>query len=233
VHFLTEVDRLHKWIVNELKLTHHEYFARSKHYLVSQYLQREIKRGLKGKKWKVITLVRNPLELEISSFFQIVDLIVPDFPERCRKQDISVEELTAAFTQQLKRKAALSDWFDREMEPAFGIDVYAHPFPARQGYQIYRAERADLLLMRLEDLERSAACAFKEFLGIEEFSVIKRNTASGKYYAGVYEEFTRTAGFPQAYIDQICERKSARHFYTADELDQFKAAYSNRKCIEK
>jgi hypothetical protein len=127
----------------------------------------------------------------------------------------------------------LSDWFDREMAPAFGIDVYAHAFAAHQGYQIYRAERADLLLMRLEDLDSCAARAFKEFLGIDEFSVTKRNIASGKYYADVYEEFKRTVILPEPYIDRICSAKSVRHFYTADELDQFKAIYINRNRKEK
>ncbi|HKF94623.1 MAG TPA: putative capsular polysaccharide synthesis family protein [Gammaproteobacteria bacterium] len=225
VHFINGVDRRHKRMVNEFKLTHREYFARSKHFLVGQYLQREIKRGLEDKKWKVITLVRNPFEQRISSFFQIVDLIVPDFQERCLRQEISAEELAALFMRHMRPRATSSDWFDYQMAPVFGIDVFAHSFPTHQGYQIYHGERADLLLMRLEDLDRSAARAFKEFLGINEFSLVRRNIAATKHYAAVYKEFKKTIILPEPYIDAICADKGARHFYTAEELDQFRATY--------
>jgi hypothetical protein len=231
VHFINDVDRRHKRIVNELKLTHREYFARSKHFLIGQYLQREIKRGLNHKKWKVITLVRNPVKQRISSFFQIVDLIMPNFQERYLRKEISAEELGALLMRHMRSNATSTDWFDYQMAPVFGIDVFAHAFPTHQGYQIYHEQRADLLLMRLEDLDRSAPRAFKEFLGIDEFSLVMRNTATTKHYATVYEEFEKTIVLPEPYVDAICEGKGARHFYTIEELNLFKTAYSNRKLM--
>ena len=48
------------------------YFPRSKHLLESEYLCKEIERSLKRKigKWKVVTLVRDPIARNISSFWR-------------------------------------------------------------------------------------------------------------------------------------------------------------------
>lgn len=35
-----------------------------------QYLRKQLDKGLKGKKWKIVTLVRDPIAMNIGSFFQ-------------------------------------------------------------------------------------------------------------------------------------------------------------------
>lgn len=228
VHFINAIERRHRQLCSELKLTPSAYFARSRHLVVSRYLNKEINRGLQGKKWKVITLIRDPLKQKISSFFQLIDLIIPDFEQRYRDKTLSVEALTEIFMERYKPEGALNDWFNRELQPVFGIDVFADSFTHACGYQIYRGERADLLLIRLEDLSRCATEAFGEFLGIADFKLVNENVTDNKTCAAVYQKFAKTVVLPDAYIDAVYDSLCARHFYAAAEIEKFKAQYRRR-----
>ncbi|MGH8502196.1 MAG: putative capsular polysaccharide synthesis family protein [Gammaproteobacteria bacterium] len=228
VHFINAIERRHRQICSDLKLTPSAYFARSRHLVVSQYLSKEIKRGLRGKKWKVITLIRDPLKQKISSFFQLIDLIIPDFEQRCRDKTLSVEALTKIFLERYQPDRRQNDWFHRELQPVFDIDVFAEDFPRSRGYQIYSGERADLLLIRLEDLSRCATEAFGEFLGLTDFKLINENITGNKACAAVYQKFAKTVVLPDAYIDAVYDSIYARHFYTDAEIEQFKARYRRR-----
>ncbi|MBA2409663.1 MAG: hypothetical protein H0V62_07800 [Gammaproteobacteria bacterium] len=223
VHFIHEIEREIEQICRQVNLTPRTYFLRSGHLEISRYLQKEIRRGLKGKKWKVISLVRDPLKQRISSFFQVIDMLVPDFQARHRYGTLSIQELTDIFLDRYQQEGALADWFHQEMKPVFGIDVFGSEFPKSKGYEIYLGERADLLLIRLEDLDRCAGDAFGEFLGLSRFELEDDNVASTKDYASAYEEFKRAAILPESYVDVVYGSMSARHFYTEDERAVFKA----------
>lgn len=225
VHVLNAIDRQYGQICEEINLTPRQYFARSKHLEVSLYLHREIKRGLKGRKWQVISLVRDPLEQKISSFFQLLDRIVPDFQHRYRDGTLTIEALTDIFLQRFGSERDIEDWFDREMLPVFGIDVYASEFPRSKGYQIYRGERADLLLVRLEDLDKSAGEAFECFLGLSGVTLASHNRGATKAYAAIYDEFKQRVILPDEYVDTVYTLRQARHFYTEAEIGAFKAKY--------
>jgi hypothetical protein len=226
VHVLNAIESRYRQICKEVGLTPREYFVRSNHLEVSRYLHREIKRGLKGKKWKVITLVRDPLEQKISSFFQLIDLIVPDFQLRYRSKTLTIEVLTEIFLNRYNLERVLADWFDMQMRPVFGIDVYSSEFPKSKGYEIYHGEQADLLLIRLEDLDRCAGEAFGEFLGLTEVNLINHNRGAAKGYATAYGEFKQMVSLPGAYVNAVYESRRARHFYTEEEIKAFKAQYT-------
>jgi len=110
----------------------------------------------------------------------------------------------------------------------FGIAIYATGFSTSQGYQIYHGDRADLLLIRLEDLDKCATEAFGEFLGVTDFGLSNENITSDKAHAEVYQKFVQITVLPEAYIDAVYDSVRARHFYTATELETSKAQYRGR-----
>jgi len=117
------------------------------------------------------------------------------------------------------------------MKTVFDIDVYAQPFPTHQGYKIFRDQkRMPLLLIRLEDLDRVAGQAAKEFLGIENFSITKSNVGAEKQYATLYSDFKKIP-LPTEFLEKKYATKYAKHFYTDDEIEKFykKWAYSDEK----
>lgn len=226
VHALVEAHRKHSEV--RINLSPRQYFKRSKNALISQYLEKEIHRSRKRraspfkKKWKVITLIRDPVAQNISSFFQIVDLYVKDVFERYHNKQLEIKDLTSLFLEQYSPDCVFNNWFDLELKPVFDIDVYANTFPKANGYEIYRGEVADVLLIKLENLNQCVSEAFYHFLGLENFTLINKNIAQDKKYSSAYKEFKNTVNLPDSYINAIYALKQVQHFYTQEEIEGFK-----------
>lgn len=204
-------------------VTPREYFKRSRNLFVSKYLAREIARDLHRGHWQVVTMVRDPVAQNISSFFQIADLLIPRFSERAQANELSVGELLDVFLQNYSPDGIYVHWFDVEMKPTFGVDVFRTSFPKDAGYTVYRDGNVDLLLLRLEDVDRCAPMAFREFLGLDDFQIQRKNEAEYKGYYRLYKAFREQAVFPRRYVDGVYASKYARHFYSDEELAGFRA----------
>ncbi|MBI5888971.1 MAG: glycosyltransferase [Deltaproteobacteria bacterium] len=176
--------------------------------------------------WNVISLVRDPLAMEVSRFFQALG---EDIPARKRIEDgtMDVSELIDIFINKWPHPPPL-DWFEDRLKPVFDIDVYSRPFPYEKGYDIIDKGRFSLLLIRLEDLDRCAGQAFEEFLGIHGVELKKGNVATSKWYDKIYKEFKEKIVFTDAFIENMYYSRGARHFYTQAELDAFIARWTRR-----
>jgi hypothetical protein len=84
----------------------------------------------------------------------------------------------------------------------------------------------DLLLIRVEDLNRCASQAFSEFLGLPELPLINENVGSAKAYASLYKTFKDSVKLPESYIDQMYATKYMRHFYSDREIAAFKKRWA-------
>ncbi|MEO7839395.1 MAG: putative capsular polysaccharide synthesis family protein [Anaerolineales bacterium] len=171
--------------------------------------------------WNLISLVREPVARSISEFFQGFQEIIPDYGQLYERGQLSMEEVRKAFFLKSDQPVTPHDWFDRQMKTVFDIDVYAQPFPTHQGYKFFRDQkRTPLLVIRLEDLDRVAGRALKEFLGIENFSITKSNAGTEKQYATLYSDFKKSP-LPTEYLEKKYNTKYAKHFYTDDEREKF------------
>jgi predicted O-methyltransferase YrrM len=188
-------------------------------------LRNQIDKGFGGTKWRIVSSVREPVARNISAFFQNIDKWYPNFSAHCKIGSVDVEGLIKLFLEKYPHDTPLM-WFDSEMKSVFGIDVFAYDFPKSEGYKIYRAEHADLLLMRLEDMNERIGEAFKEFLGIDRFTLSDANVSSGKEYHSVYREFVDSVILPESYVERMYSSKYARHFYGDLELNRFKRKWT-------
>jgi hypothetical protein len=198
------------------------------HILESQYLKKELDKGLKeNNKWKVITLVREPISRNISSFFEILDMAL-GYNYNSKLKEIGVEETAKELTELFVKKHDEYEndrcltWFDCELKPVLGIDVYAREFPKSQGYEIYESESADLLLIRLENLNECAGEAFKKFLNIDDFKLVGDNIGEQKSYHNIYRKFLDSIVLPESYVDKMYSSKYMRHFYSQEETEALK-----------
>lgn len=201
-----------------------------------QFLRKQIQSGLKDKKWKIVTLTREPIARNISTFFENLEVKVLDLPDqyeiRSHYYDIdptivtldNLQQLTDLFFDRLHHDSPL-DFFDRELKRVFGIDVFASEFPKSKGYKIYQEKHADVLLMRLENLNECARDAFKDFLGIEGFTLININIGRAKDYAPIYQSFVDSIALPDTYINKMYRSKYMQHFYNEEEIDRFEAKW--------
>ena len=116
----------------------------------------------RDRRWDVITLVRDPVARNVSLFFEKLEVPIGyDWFERRQRlsDDELLSELAPLFDRHVLDPGGLArldvdplHWFDFEMAPVFGIDIFASPFSPNVGWQIYEGERARLLLIRTADL---------------------------------------------------------------------------------
>ena len=206
----------------------------------SQYLRKLIDRGFGGKKCKVVTLVRDPIAVNIAGFFERIDKVdYKDFKRVFTIKSIKdeyeftgriddMESLKQLFFEKYTHDEPLT-FYDCEFKSVFGIDVFECEFPRSEGYKIYEGEHADVLLIRLESLNECAQKAFKEFLHIEGFTLININIGSEKDYAYLYQKFKELVALPDTYIDEMYNSKYTQHFYSEDEIGRFKTRWLSSK----
>jgi len=190
-------------------------------------------------KWTIVTLLREPISRNISSFFQNVDTLLSyDYRSKLRStsREMVVEDLRRLFDKNYLHDGAIEQfdanpltWFDTELKSVFDVDVYSSKFPTDKGYATYDTPRARVLLLRLEDLARNHSEAFKTFLHITDFTLVTKNTGRTKEYSDLYEAFVRDLVLPTNYLDKVYESKYTRHFYTEQEIERFRARWRRSK----
>ncbi len=176
----------------------------------------------------VITLVREPVANNISMFFQLLDHYLG---ADSKLQDYDIDELIKIFIENYMHSRPLT-WLDAEVKTNFGIDVFQEPFPVDQGYTVFKRGNVSLLVLRCELDDQSKAQAIANFLGLDEFEIVRSNVTSEKPYASEYAEFKQRIRIPPALLDQMYNSKFARHFYSSEEIEQFRARWSGNSTDE-
>jgi len=193
-------------------------------------VERKLLQGIKNFKVKpkVITLIRDPIAIDISNFFHNFKWWPKELLEICENRGPGYMEQLERHFLKFKRHDMPQVWFDTEFEDIFHIDVLSSEFPVDEGYKIYEGDYADVLLMRLESLNACVAKALIELLGIEKVNLVNTNVAEKKWYGSIYKEFKDTIALPGDYINTMYDWKYARHFYSREELEKFREKWGKR-----
>jgi len=190
---------------------------------------REQFEGWHGQPWNFISLVRDPVARNISAFFYEIEQFMPDFHDRVKDGEFDVEKVRDVFFEIGDRLGSrwedTTPWFDRQVRDLLGIDVFATAFPKEAGYAIYEGRNSKLLLLRLESLQACSADAFRQFLGIASFRPVPANSSENKHYRAFYDRFKREVVLSDSYLEKVYGSQLARHFYTEQELQRFKAKW--------
>ncbi|MGH0033152.1 MAG: putative capsular polysaccharide synthesis family protein, partial [Myxococcota bacterium] len=118
------------------------------------------------------------------------------------------------------------EWFDRELRTTLGIDVFDEPFDRERGWQILHARRADLLLLRTEDLDRTLPVGFAELTGTALPDVARENVRAETFDGRAYAEIWRRFRLPRDVVRRIYGGRLTRHFYGKDRIERFTARWS-------
>ena len=204
-----------------------------RHIWLCDYLRKRLDAGL-SERWKVVTLVRDPVARNLSTFFQ--NMIITSSDERSKTffspehrftamvQDGNLEQLYEYFFSKIDHTYPLRFW-DREFKRFFDIDLLEADFPIEQGYKVYETKQADILLIRLEDLSSCASRAFQEFLGIDNFVLQDTNIGAQKRYSEEYRLFKNTIPLTESYLDNLYASTYMKRFYSKSEIAAFKARW--------
>ncbi|MEM8805107.1 MAG: putative capsular polysaccharide synthesis family protein [Cyanobacteria bacterium P01_G01_bin.38] len=211
-----------KRITNHYKSVFKKSHTIDQHVIHSQYLRRQLDRGFdhSPSKWKIITLVRDPVARNLSSFFHELRY-QPDFPETESLDDSVIESLTKQYFQHYPYQYHPFDWFDSELRPVFGIDLFSTEFPHAKGYKIYTYDHVDLLILKLDKLGDCAQVALNEFLHIGKVLLRRANKGTQSKSGDLYKKFKQQAILPTAYLDTIYQSPKVKHFYSQAEIDDF------------
>lgn len=141
VHFLSPTairEMENRYYGPSIGLLQDSLLPETRHLFWSYYLRHVLNSKHPRPKWKIITLIRDPLARSASVFFYSVDTpkqnpYMPDFYKHIQDKSLSIPFIVRRF-----HDALLDDpdefqlplrYFDTELKPNLGIDVYAYEFP--------------------------------------------------------------------------------------------------------
>ena len=179
-----------------------------------------------ARKWRVVTLVRDPVARTISAFFRHFAYNHPQLPATFHEDPRNVGQLLELFlAPDEEERRVTRQWFDRELREPLDFDVFASPFPRETGFSRWTTDRAELLLIRTEDLDRVGERALRDFLGAPALVLRTRNRGVEQSYGGAYTEFMRRLRLPSIYLDEMYDAPLARHFYGEEERGRLRRGW--------
>ena len=176
-----------------------------------------------NKSLPIITLTREPISKNISSFFQNFEINVGVAPQSYKG---SAQELCDHFLHEFDKHEVTTNWFDDNIKRFIGLDVYQHPFDPEKGYSIIEHGRFSLLVLRSEESDSTKSDAVKTLLKLDTFSLENENIGANKPYSTLYSEFKKQLQLPQTYLDTMLDSKYTRHFYSPEEIGKIKDRWS-------
>lgn len=195
------------------------------HLLVSRFLVEQLRRGVTPGRWKVVTLVRDPIARNLSLLFQLGGRLIPGFARLCAERKLDPLDVFERFESRFPGQVRCMRWFDEELRRVFDVDPFAVPFDPAKGFQQYPGPLADVLLMRTDRLNEVGAEALGMFLGLENVRWKRRNSGLGGRHGRRYAELLQRITLPREYVDSFYDSPEVRHFFTPGELDRMRARW--------
>ena len=193
------------------------------HIIHSQYLRRLLDQGTQvfQPKWKIITLVRDPVAQNVSKFFQELRHD-PDLITLESKVDDSVESLIQKYFNRFSSEPHPFTWLDVELSEVFKVDIPWHEFPKSGGFKIYSYEHVDILVLKVERLRECAETALTDFLDIREpINFVTANEAVKRKQGNLYQRFKQCIEFSPDYLNRMYRFSRVEDLYSEVEIGDF------------
>lgn len=219
-------ERLQKWKKRYEREGH--YTSRARHLWMAKALRRRLDEPLE-EKWRVITGTREPISHVVSQFFQVVDRRYPEVfdEEGGIQEEKTLERLQSKIEDFDERTNFACSWFDRELKPVFGVDLYEEPFNHEAGYTIVERPEVKVLVYRVEDLGRCFAPALQEFFELEaSLEPVTANASRDKDYHEAYERVKQRLSFEEELLSRVYSSRYVQHFYGEEMIERFKRRWS-------
>lgn len=188
-------------------------------------------------KWKIITLTRDPVAYSLSSLFEYIDIgilenILPEiYKDKMLYSDF--ENFSDLFQNKfmLNNISYLQSWFEESFKDAFDIDIFSTPFNQENGFTVISSADTDLLIMRLEDLNRVFPEAMKEFLRVDGIRISNKNIAEKKYFGNLYRFVKSNLVLRKDIAEKVYSNKFSRHFYSDKDITRFINQWTKQKTV--
>lgn len=228
---------------------------REEGFLLKEY----VKNLSKKEKMQIITCIREPIARDISGYYYDSDTEIGRFnydvkvgdllwygdningeKDNLPERSIDVKgDLHTGFSTYgnalIRYKSDEFSWFDYEIKNIFDIDIYDYPFDKEQGYGIIRKDNIEILVLKLEKMSECEK-VIGDFVGEEDFHLVRDNEAKNKVYNYIYQEFKKNVLLDREYYDYYYngpQTHHMEHFYTAEEMQKFRDKWSRHIKEEK
>lgn len=160
---------------------------------------------------KYISLVREPVSREISSFYQNRQL----FFKNVLPNDFNgINKLIENNGYDL----ALN-WFDYELKKHLNFDVYSKPFDKEKGFTIYKIDsNTELMIMRTDCINKIGVAALNEFLGTDITEIKSVNVGNDKSNSVFQKQMKAQFKLSKENLNKIQNSKFMNHFFEAEEI---------------
>ena len=165
------------------------------------------------RKFKIISLFRNPIERNISAFFDAFKIYMGVTPTNYGGD---MQALVKAFHQKVNHSYAVN-WYDTHFLEGTGLDVYQTPFNTEKKYTVLENNRVEVILIdsQMDDSKKERLIA--DFLGLSHFALQNVNLTSQAKHAQLYSNFKAHIRFDKTYINQQLDSKYFNHFFTEED----------------
>ena len=214
-HFpnLYQIHTLHKGTTNELIEKFKELKTPYPSSIIgSNYL---VKRLKDYTNIDIITVVRDPIAIEISSYFQNKD-----------KYDFSFNSQEVLINYLRNRNFEDGSWFDNEIKKVIGIDIFSEEFDKKTGYSVIENNNIRVLVLKLERINDVGELALSDFTS-KNIHLVNSNVATEKKYVDEYSAIKKNFTVPEEILDYVYGSKYVRHFYSDNEISKLKAKWAN------
>lgn len=178
----------------------------------------------KDQGFKVISLFRNPIERNLSAFFEAFEIHMGVPAHRFKG---NLEDIERSFYKNLDHSYC-KDWFDNHFKMSLGIDVYDHAFAKTKAYTNLKGHKADILLLKSTLDNRVKSQHIGAFCGLKNFKLENYNVTNTKDTAELYAAFKSYISFPKSYLESQLESKYMNHFFTEQEKKELYTTWQAR-----
>lgn len=169
---------------------------------------------------KMITIVREPIAVDLSTVFQFIGSGVADRYFRSNlEQGKSFPQVVSELMVKIQDRQF--EWFDEELKELSGVDVLMYPFDKEKGYTIISESKIEILLIKIEKISQMTDI-IRDFIGSRQFELVNTNMGKDKEYAHIYKGVKKNLELPPKYIEYYYkDHPYMNHFYSKEEQKNF------------
>jgi hypothetical protein len=170
----------------------------------------------KQRPYKVISLFRNPIDRNISAFFDAFELYMGIAAENYNG---NLSLLEKNLHKKINQSYSL-DLYEKQFMNGTEINVYNTAFDKVQGYTKQRYGGIDLLLMNSDLGDRLKEVQIAEFCEIPNFKLMNTNITIQGSAAGLYTAFREYIRFSETYLSSQLNSKYFDHFFSDEDKER-------------
>lgn len=166
----------------------------------------------------IIDSYRTPIERKISSYFQNLQLLVPNYEMKIPKELINIFNET--YLKGIENYQSINEALDH-----YSILRWTS-FDFRRGYNLKEVDNKIFIKVRFADIKNWGNIFSKIFK--KPIRIVNENISETKKYAEIYKEFKRQYKVPRSFLEELKSDVEFNIYTTPKERDEYFAYWYAR-----